>query len=145
MEFLDKIGLKKFWTKIKTNFGTSFFRTSDEIKDKYGNIDIPFSTNHQIVNIDSKGENKQLINLLEWFKNASEGGIIEIIQTTNVSSNIYCYDRINFFSYLYMMENTENGLILMQRTSITADPNTYLRLIKIDDNKLVVACRINNI
>lgn len=144
MEFLDKIGLKKFWTKIKTNFSTSVFRVSEAIKDANLYV-IPFVTNHQIVNIDLKEENKQLINLLEWFKNAPEGGIIEIIKTTNVSSDIYCYDRINFNSYLYMMENTENGPTLMQKTSITTDPNTYLRLIKIDDNKLVVACRINNI
>lgn len=150
MEFLDKIGLKKFWTKIKTNFGTSVFRTSEGSLDRYEKRTIQFVTNHQVVNIDSKGEaNQEIINLFEWFKNASIGGIIEIIPTTDVICAICCdeyYDdpnNVDSIGHIYKMVKGTDGTILELQNSVSAGYNTYLRLIKIDNNKLVVACKIN--
>lgn len=145
MEFLDKIGLNSLWKKIKTNFGT-FVSDAARVDVIINYSTIPFKANHQIVNMDSEiEENQKPINLFYWFEQASRGGIIEIIPTVNVRSDIYCFDPndVDMNSHIYMMENATDGPTLKQIPSIPASYNTYLRLIKVDNDKLVVACKIN--
>lgn len=130
MNFLDKSGLNHLWTKIKANFGTA-------IVDNSQGPGIPFVANHQIVNMDYSYN----INVCDWFKKASKGGILEIINTIIEGHDILCFDTK---SYLYKMQVASDGSSLTKIERFSIQYNNYVRLIKMDDNKLIVAEFVQN-
>ncbi len=131
MNFLDESGLKKLWTKIKASLGTAIVESSQS-------SDIPFVANHQIVNINNSGR----INVFKWFQKASEGGILEVVFTGTQECRTYCSQA--GISVLFKMEETSQGPILKRIDFLETAYNTYARLIKTDDNKLVVAEFVQN-
>lgn len=140
MKFLDLNGLKHLLTKIKASFGTAIVNNSDyktEI-DNEGRISIPFVANHQIVKIDYS----QNINVYDWFQKASKGGILEVVFAGAQGCNTFCYNNGN--SYMYQMQGTSHGSDIVSIGLLKTDYNTYARLIKTDDEKLVVATFVQN-
>lgn len=140
MNFLDESGLKKLWTKIKASIGTAIVNNSDyrnEI-DTSGYVSIPFVANHQIVKMDFS----QNINVYDWFQKASRGGILEIVFAGAQGGNTYCYTINN--NYMYKMQISSHGPLLNKIEYLATGYNTYARLIKTDDNKLVVAEFVQN-
>lgn len=135
MNFLDKSGLLYLWTKIKANFGTTIVNVSDYRTklDNTGKISIPFVANHQIVNMDLSYN----INVYDWFQKASKGGILEIVFAGAQGGNTFCYTNNN--NYMYKMEVSSHGPMLNKIEHLKTAYNTYARLIKTDDTKLVVA------
>lgn len=132
MNFLDKSGLQYLWTKIKASFGTAIVESSQ-------NSNIPFVTNHQIVSCNTSGN----INLHSWFKKASKGGILEIVFTGSQGGTVFCSTDTN--NYLYKMEIVgSQGPQLRNIVTLGTAYNTYARLIKMDDDKLVVAEYVQN-
>lgn len=131
MNFLDESGLKKLWTKIKASFGTAIVDNSQGAR-------IPFVTNHQIVDANSTSYS---VNVYNWFKKASKGGILEIINTIIEGHEILCFDNI---SYLYKMQVASDGSSLTKIEYFSMQYNNYVRLIKMDDNKLIVAEFVEN-
>lgn len=126
MKFLDLNGLNHFWTKIKSSFGTAIVKSSQ-------NSNIPFVANHQIVNIDTAGS----INVYDWFQKASKGGILEIVFAGARGSTIVCSTNNN--SYIYRMPpNAYSGPVLNKIASLGTAYTTYICLIKMYDDKLVV-------
>lgn len=131
MKFLDLNGLNHFLTKIKASFGTAIVNNSDyktEI-DNEGHINIPFVANHQIVKMDYT----QHINVYNWFQGASKGGILEIVFAGAGVSSTYCRSY-NGNNYMY-----ETVPTLQSINFLPTAYNTYTRLIKTDDNKLIIA------
>lgn len=140
MKFLDLNGLKHLLTKIKASFGTAIVNNSDyktEI-DNEGRISIPFVANHQIVKMDYA----QNINVYDWFQKASKGGILEVVFAGTQGGNTFCYNNGN--SYMYKMSISSSGPILNNAGFLATEYNTYARLIKTDDKKLVVATFVQN-
>ena len=136
MKFLDLNGLNHFLTKIKASFGTAIVNNSDyktEI-DNEGHINIPFVANHQIVKMDYT----QHINVYNWFQGASKGGILEIVFAGAGGGNTYCRSYNNN-NYMYKMILSSSIPILQNINFLPTAYNTYTRLIKTDDNKLIVA------
>lgn len=131
MNFLDESGLKKLWTKIKASFSTAIVESSQ-------NQNIPFVANHQIVNVNSSGR----INVYNWFQKASKGGILEVVFAGAQGASTYCSNNGN--SYMYKMQLSSNGPIINKIEYLTTTYDTYTRLIKTDDNKLVVAEFVQN-
>lgn len=131
MKFLDLNGLKhllKFMDRTVSVVSGNFQTNSQ------GRCDIPFITNHQIISNNSSGN----INVFNWFKGASEGGILEIVSTGSLGGSLYGIDDTNT-SIMYKMEVvTPNPPILDKCDSLTLSYNTYARLIKLD-GKLIVA------
>ena len=126
MKFLDLNGLNHFLTKIKASFGTAIVKSSQ-------NQNIPFVTNHQIVNLDTAGN----INVYNWFQKASKGGILEVVTTGLISgTTTFCKDSDDT-SYLYKIKGTSNSPIFDNLKSFMTASYTYL--IKIDNDKLLVA------
>lgn len=136
MKFLDLNGLKhllKFMDRTVSVVSGNFQTNSQ------GRRDIPFITNHQIISNNSSGN----INVFNWFKGASEGGILEIVSTGSLGGSLYGIDDTNT-SIMYKMEVvTPNPPILDKCDSLTLSYNTYARLIKLD-GKLIVADFIKN-
>lgn len=132
MKFLDLNGLKHLLTKIKANFGTAIVESSQ-------NPNIPFVANHQIVNVNRSGN----INVYDWFQKASKGGILEVVFAGEVVVS-YTYCNNGNISYLYQMQGTSHGLDIVNISFLKTDYNTYARLIKMDDDKLVVATFVQN-
>lgn len=136
MKFLDLNGLKhllKFMDRTVSVVSGNFQTNSQ------GRRDIPFITNHQIISNNSSGN----INVFNWFKGASEGGILEIVSTGSLGGNLYGIDDTNT-SIMYKMEVVHpNPPILDKCDSLTLSYNTYARLIKLD-GKLIVADFIKN-
>lgn len=133
MKFLDLNGLNYFFTKIKASFGTAIVESSRDSR-------IPFVANHQIVNVDRAGN----INIYDWFQRASKGGILEIFFGGAVAgSATYCNDN-NGNGYLYQMQGTQHGPDLVNIAFLKTTYDTYARLIKIDDTRLVVAEFVQN-
>lgn len=133
MNFLDKSGLQYLWTKIKASFGTAIVESSQ-------NSNIPFVANHQIVNVDRTGS----INIYDWFQKASKGGTLDIFfGGAVVGSSTYCNDNSNN-SYLYQMQVTQHGPDLVNIAFLKMTYDTYARLIKIDNTRLVVAEFVQN-
>ena len=132
MNFLDKNGLNHLWTKIKASFGTAIVESSQ-------NSNIPFVTNHQIVNVNRSGN----INVYDWFQKASKGGILEVVFVGEVIGS-YTYCNNGNISYLYQMQGTSHGVGTVNISFLKTDYNTYARLIKMDDDKLVVATFVQN-
>jgi hypothetical protein len=140
MNFLDKSGLNHLWTKIKANFGTASVNNFDyrtEL-DNVGHISIPFVANHQIVNMDYSSN----INVCDWFKGASEGGILEIVFTEARNGYTYCINDEGI-SMIYKTAITSTGPILKNLSSLATAYNTYARFIKLD-GKLIVAEFVTN-
>lgn len=133
MKFLDLNGLKHLLTKIKANFGTAIVESSQ-------NPNIPFVANHQIVNVNNTGN----INVYDWFQKASKGGILEVVFAGAVIGS-YTYCNNGNISYLYQMQGTsQHGPDIASIGFLKTDYNTYARLIKMDDDKLVVAEFVQN-
>lgn len=136
MKFLDSNGLNHFLTKIKASFGRAMVNSSDyktEI-DNEGHINIPFIANHQIVQTDYG----QPINVYNWFRGASRGGILEITPAAAVGCRTYCRSE-NGDNYIYRAILSASVPILYNFNSIITSYDSYLRLIKADDNHLMVA------
>lgn len=140
MNFLDESGLKKLWAKIKASFNTAIVNNSDyrnEV-DNAGHVSIPFVANHQIVKMDFS----QNINVYDWFQKASRGGILEIVFAGAQGGSTYCYTNNN--NCMYKMQISSHGPLLSKIEYLATAYNTYARLIKTDDNKLVVAEFVQN-
>jgi hypothetical protein len=132
MKFLDLNGLKHLLTKIKANFDTAIVESSQ-------NPNIPFVANHQIVNVNRSGN----INVYDWFQKVSKGGILEVVFAGEVMGS-YTYCNNGNISYLYQMQGTSHGMDIVNISFLKTDYNTYARLIKMDDDKLVVATFVQN-
>lgn len=142
MNFLDESGLKKLWAKIKASLGTAVVNNSDyktEI-DNGGRISIPFVANHQIVKMDYS----QNINVYDWFQKASKGGILEVVFAGAQGGGTFCYNNGNSYMYKMSILSSSSGPILNNAGFLATAYNTYARLIKTDDNKLVVAEFVQN-
>lgn len=140
MIFLDESGLKKLWTKIKASFGTAIVNNSDyrTDHDNAGHINIPFVANHQIVTLDIPYS----INVYNWFQKASRGGILEIVFAGAQEGNTYCYTNNN--NCMYKMQLSSHGPLLNKIEYLATAYNTYARLIKTDDDTLLVATFVQN-
>lgn len=141
MNFLDESGLKKLWTKIKASIGTAIVNNSDyrnEI-DTSGYVSIPFVANHQIVNMDIT----RSINVYNWFQKASKGGILEVVFAGAQGASTYCTNKDNV-SFIYQMGMSSHGPLLNKINVLNTVYNTYTRLIKTDDDKLVVVEFVQN-
>ena len=140
MKFLDLNGLKHLLTKIKANFDTTIVNVSDyKTKlDNTGKISIPFVAKHQIVNMDLSNN----INVCDWFQKASKGGILEIVFAGAQGGYTFCNTNNN--NYMYKMEVSSHGPMLNKIEILKTEYNTYARLIKIDDDTLVVAEFVQN-
>lgn len=102
--------------------------------------DIPFITNHQIINMDVAGN----INIFNWFKGASEGGILEIVFAGAQSGSTFGIDSMINTSIIYKMEQIgEAPPELKQLDYLHTAYNTYARLIKLK-GKLIVAEYVQN-
>lgn len=137
MKFLDLNGLNHFLTKIKASFGIAIVNNSDyktEI-DNEKHINIPFVANHQIVKMDYE----QHINVYNWFQGASKGGILEIVFEGAGGCNTYCRNK-NGINYMYKMILSSSSVPTLRIINFLPTAyNTYTRLIKTDDDKLIVA------
>lgn len=138
MKFLDLNGLNHFWTKIKASFGTAVVFSSKCEKSGSSKI-IPFVTNHQFINVDSETDN----NVYNWFQKASKGGTLEIAFTKIEGCSISCHN--NNKSYMYKMAlSRSQGPYMATIDFLTVQFSNYARLIKIDDNTLLVAEFVEN-
>ena len=140
MKFLDLNGLNHLWAKIKASFDTAIVNNSDykTEPDNEGRISIPFVANHQIVNMDIT----RSINVYNWFQKASKGGILEVVFAGAQGASTYCSNNGN--SYMYKMQLSSHGTLINKIEYLTTTYDTYTRLIKTDDNKLVVAEFVQN-
>lgn len=132
MKFLDLNGLNHLWTKIKANFGTALV-VSSKCEDNELDKIIPFVTNHQVIKVDIEKNN----NVYDWFQKASKGGILEIFFTRVEGCSVSCFN--NNKSYLRKMKLSSNGPFLDTVRFLNIQYNNYARLIKIDDDTLLVA------
>lgn len=136
MKFLDLNGLNHFLTKIKASFGIAIVNNSDyktEI-DNENHINIPFVANHQIVKIDYEHH----INVYNWFQGASKGGILEIVFAGAGGCRTYCRSK-NGNNYMYRTVLSSSVPTLQIINILPTSYNTYTRLIKTDDDKLIIA------
>lgn len=131
-KLLDSNGLSRLWMKIKANFGTAIVDCSQ-------NPTIPFVANHQIVNMDRSYS----INVYDWFQKASKGGILEVVFAGAQGGYTSCANKDNI-SFMYQMQMSSHGPFLNKIDVLETKYNTYARLIKMDDNKLVVAEFVQN-
>lgn len=137
MNFLDESGLKKLWTKIKARFDTALVISSKCEDNKLGKI-IPFVTNHQVIKLDTESNN----NVYDWFQKASKGGILEIFFIGREGASVTCLN--NNKSYMRKMNLSSNGPFLDTVQFLNIQYNNYARLIKMDDDTLLVAEFVQN-
>lgn len=137
MNFLDESGLKKLWTKIKASFDIALVISSKCENNKLGKI-IPFVTNHQVIKADTEENN----NVYDWFQKASKGGILEIFFIGIEGCSVTCLN--NNKSYMRKMELSSNGPFLDTVQFLNIQYNNYARLIKMDDDTLLVAEFVQN-
>ena len=142
MKFLDLKGLNHLWTKIKVNFGTAIVNNSSYINvlDAAGRASIPFVANHQIVIIDVQ----HTINVYDWFQKASRGGILEIVFDGNALSCLTHCKNHNDDSFIYEAKLVQSKPVSNKIHFLALTWNSYTRLIKKDDNTLVVAELVAN-
>ena len=136
MKFLDLNGLKhllKFMDRTVSVASSKFQFNSQSRRD------IPFITNHQIINMDISGN----INIFNWFKGASEGGILEIVFAGAQSGNTFGIINDTNISIIYKMEERGRGPVLNKLDYLPTAYNTYARLIKLN-GKLIVAEFVQN-
>lgn len=141
MNFLDESGLKKLWTKIKASFGTAIVVNSEcsNNRDSKGRIMIPFVANHQIISFSLAG----YINVYDWFQKASIGGILEVVIEGAQGGATFC--ETDNKSRLYQMRlPSAQGPRLTNIESVPISYNSYIRLIKTNDNILLVAADTSN-
>nr|DAO46387.1 MAG TPA: hypothetical protein [Caudoviricetes sp.] len=131
-KLLDSTGLAQLWAKIKASFGIAIVYSSQ-------NSTIPFVANHQIVTM-NKSSN---INVYDWFQKASKGGILEVVFAGAQGGFTYCTNKDNI-SFMYQMQVSSHGPFLNKIDVLETLYNTYARLIKMDDNTLVVAEFVKN-
>ena len=133
MNFLNESGLKNLWAKIKASFGTAVVSNSkyNDKRDDSGSVMIPFVANHQIVKMDMSSN----INVFDWLKGASDGGILEIVFTGAQGGNTYC--TYQGTSLIYKMVIGRYGPSLNRLDSLSTSYNTYARLIKSNERLLV--------
>lgn len=136
MKFLDLNGLKhllKFMDRTVSVVSSNFQTNS------HGRRDIPFITNHQIINNDLSGN----INVFNWFKGASEGGTLEIVSTGSLGGNLFGIDDMNT-SIMYKMKAVPaNPPGLEKCDNLALSYDIYARLIKLN-GKLIVAEYVQN-
>ena len=137
MKFLDLNGLKHLWTKIKASFDTSFVISSKCEANLSGKI-IPFVTNHQVIKLDTESNN----NVYDWFQKASKGGILEIFFIGREGASVTCLN--NNKSYMRKMKLSSDGPFLDTVNVLDIQYNNYARLIKMDDDTLLVATFVQN-
>ena len=139
MNFLDESGLKNLWAKIKASFGTAIVKNSSysDYRDDEGRINIPFVANHQIVAMDTSSS----INVCDWYKDAPEGGILEIVFAGAQSGYTYCI--YHGTSLIFKMVAGPNGTKLNRLDYLSTDYSTYARLIK-SNRRLIVAEFVEN-
>lgn len=138
MKFLDLNGLNHFWTKIKASFGTAIINSS-ECETIGLNTIIPFVSNHQFINSDMETNN----DIYNWFQKASKGGTLEIVFTKREGCSVSC--RNNNTSYMRKMQlSRSNGPFLATINFLNMQFSNYARLIKMDDNTLLVAEFVEN-
>ena len=142
MKFLDLNGLNHFWTKIKSSFGTAIVNSSSYITelDNEGHANIPFVTNHQIVFIDSQ----RSINVYNWFQKASRGGILETTFAGDFLTGLIFCKSNNGISFLYQVKIIQSKPVFSNINFLSTNFANYIRLIKKDDNTLVIAEFIQN-
>ena len=136
MKFLDLNGLKhllKFMDRTVSVASSKFQFNSQSRRD------IPFITNHQIISNNSSGN----INVFNWFKGASEGGILEIVSTGSQGGSLFCIDDTNTSIMYKMKVVSSTPPILDKCDSLTLLYNIYARLIKLN-GKLIVAEFVQN-
>lgn len=132
MKFLDLNGLNRLLMKIKASFSTALVISSKCEDNKLGKI-IPFVTNHQVIKVDREVNN----NVYDWFQKASKGGILEIFFIGIEGCSVTCLN--NDTSYMRKMKLSSNGPFLDTVRYLNIQYNNYARLIKMDDNTLLVA------
>ena len=130
MKFLDLNGLKRL---LKFMDRTVSVTSSKFQLNSQSRSDIPFITNHQIINMDISGN----IDISDWFKGASEGGILEIVSSGAQGGSIFGINDTNK-SIIYKMEVVGHGPALNKLDYLSTTYNTYARLIKLN-GKLIVA------
>ncbi len=135
MKFLDLNGLKHL---LKFMDRTVSVASSNIQFNSQSKREIPFITNHQIINLNSSGH----IDVFNWFKGASEGGILEIVFAGARSGYTYCINNEGV-SMIYKMAITDTGPILKNLNFLATAYNTYARFIKLD-GKLIVAEFVTN-
>lgn len=131
MKFLDLNGLKYFLKFIDRTVSTPVSKYSNNSQNR---CEIPFITNHQIINVNRIED----IEVFNWFKGASEGGILEIVPTTIIQNKkLYCTS--GNISLIYKMNpHNSMGAVLTKFAYITLNFDKYIRLIKLE-SKLIVA------
>ena len=136
MKFLDLNGLKHLLEFMDRTVSvvSGNFQTNSQ-----GRRDIPFITNHQIINMDISGN----INVFNWFKRASEGGTLEIVPTGSLGGTLCGIDDMNTSIMYKMKVVSPNPPILYKCDSLSLSYNTYARLIKLK-GKLIVAEFVQN-
>ncbi|MEE0423617.1 MAG: hypothetical protein UDO44_09425 [Prevotella sp.] len=132
MKFLDLNGLNHLLMKIKASFGTALV-ISSKCEEIQSGIIIPFVANHQVIKVDVERNN----NVYDWFQKASKGGILEIFFIGFEGCSVTCLN--NNTSYMRKMKLSSNGPFLDTVRSLNIQYNNYARLIKMDDNTLLVA------
>lgn len=135
MKFLDLNGLKhllKFMDRTVSVSSSAFQLNSQSRRD------IPFITNHQIIKMDSSGN----IDIFNWFKGASEGGILEIVFAGAQRGSTFGINNTNT-SIIYNMKEGDRGPVLNQLDYLPTAYNTYARLIKLN-GMLIVAEFVQN-
>lgn len=135
MKFLDLNGLKHL---LKSMDRTVSVASSKFQFNSQSRRDIPFITNHQIINMDISGN----INIFNWFKGASEGGILEIVFTGAQDGNTFCINDTDT-SIIYKMGVGSHDSALNKLDYLPTNYNTYARLIKLN-GKLIVAEFVQN-
>ena len=134
MKFLDLNGLNHLWTKIKASFDTVVVLASQCEEDI-----IPFVTNHQFINVDKERN----YNVYNWFQKASRGGILEIVFTGIEGCAISCYNNNKSYMHKMALSKTHGPYMATIRV-LEIQFSNYARLIKIDDNTLLVAEFVEN-
>lgn len=131
MKFLDLNGLKYLLKFMDTT--VSVASSKFQVNSK-GRRDIPFIANHQIINMNAAGN----INIFNWFKGASEGGILEIVFAGAQVGTTFAIDDDTDTSIIYKMVEGDRGPVLSKLDYLPTAFNTYVRLIKLN-GKLIVA------
>lgn len=138
MRFLDLNGLNHLLAKIKASFGTVVILAS-QCEENKSSIIIPFVTNHQFINVDIETN----CNVYNWFQKASRGGILEIAFTKIEGCSISCSN--NNKSYMHKMAlSTSHDPYMATISVLNMQFSNYARLIKMDDNTLLVAEFVKN-
>lgn len=136
MKFLDLNGLKHL---LKFVDRTVSVLVSDYPLNSQDRRNIPFITNHQIINMDIPSD----IDVFNWFKGASEGGTLEIIPTSaTILKRVYCINDEGT-SILYSMV-MENQALLKNLNSRAIPPTGYVRLIKLGEKLIIAEFFVNN-